>query len=114
MKSVILIIGTIIFLVNGLFGLLISGYEFFNLCFTSSVIFITTLLLYLLFSLKIKDGFIAGLGFLFILVGTLAYILGLISSPELQNNACVIITIILVAIEVMMLVVCRVTSKKIK
>ncbi|MBR5850773.1 MAG: hypothetical protein IKZ12_06930 [Alistipes sp.] len=114
MKKVLLSIGIVLFVVNGLFGLLLSGYDTFNLVFTSMVIVTTTLLLYLLCTIKMKDGFIIGLGFMFALFGIVGYILGLVSGQEVQDNGYVIAVIALAAIEAISLVICHITSKSIK
>ena len=114
MKTVILTTGTVLFAVNGLFGLLLSGYDNFNLAFTSIVIAVTTLLLYLLRTIKLKDGFIPGLGLMIALFGIICYILGLVSHNEVQDNGYIIASIVLLAIEVIALVICHITSKSIK
>ena len=111
MKSIFPITGLVLFAANGLFGLLLSGYDNFNLAFTSIVIAVTTLLLYLTTTIKMKDGFIVGLSFLFALFGIVGYILGLVSPQGVQDNGCVITTIVLFAIEVITLTICHITSK---
>lgn len=114
MKTVFLTTGTILFAANGLFGLLLSGYEDFNLVFTSIVIAVTTLLLYLLQTITLKDGLVPGLGFMFALFGIVGYILGLISPSEVQDNGYVIASVVLLAIEAISLIMCHITSKSIK
>ena len=114
MKTVFLTTGTILFAVNGLFGFLLSGYDNFNLAFTSIVIAVTTLLLHLLHTITLKDGFVPGLGFMIALFGIICYILGLISPDKVQDNGYVITSVVLLVIEVIALVICHITSKSIK
>ncbi len=114
MKTVILTTGAILFAMNGLFGMLLSCYDYFNLIFTSIVIATTTLLLYMICSIQIKDGFIPGLGFIIALFGFIGYILGLVSHDEVQDNVYIIAWIALMAIEVIILIMCHITSKSIK
>ena len=114
MKSIFPITGLVLFAANGLFGLLLSGYDNFNLAFTSIVIAVTTLLLYLTTTIKMKDGFIVGLSFLFALFGIIEYILGLVSPQEVQDNGYIIASFVLVAIEIITLIICNITSKSIK
>lgn len=114
MKKIILIIGIVLFLINGLFGFLLSGYEDFNVGFTSCAIAITTILLYLLYSINMRDGFAVGLTVLFMAIGVICYILGLVSEQSVQDNGCVIAAIILTAIEIIALLICNITSKQIK
>lgn len=114
MKTVILTTGTILFAVNGIFGLLLSGYDNFNLVFTSIVIVVTTLLLYLLRTITLKDGFVPGLGLMTALFGIICYILGLVSPDKVQDNGYVIASMVLLAIEIITLVICHITSKSTK
>lgn len=114
MKKTILITGIILFAVNALCGFLLSGYENFNLAFTSIVIAVTTLLLYLLRTITLKDGFVPGLGFMIALFGIICYILGLISPNKVQDNGYVITSVVLLAIEVITLIMCHITSKSMK
>ena len=111
MKNITLIIGGILLLVNIIIGMLIIAYPMFNLCFTSAIITVTTLLLYALCMVNLKDGFIIGLSFLFSLLGLVELILGALSSASIQNNGCVIATIILITIQVLILVICSIVSK---
>lgn len=111
MKNITLITGGTLLLVNIIIGLLITAYPMFNLCFTSAIIAITTLLLFALCKVNLKDGFIIGLSCLFSLLGLVELILGAVSSVSIQNNGCVIATIILIAIQVLTLVICNIVSK---
>ena len=114
MKNIFPITGLILFVANGLFGLLLSGYDNFNLAITSVVIAITTMLLYLTTVIKIKDGYIIGLSFLLALFGIVEYVLGLVSPQEMQNNGYIIASIVLLTIEVIALIICNIISKSIK
>lgn len=114
MKTLILTTGTILFAVNGLFGLLLSGYDNFNLAFTSIVIAVTTLLLYLLRIITLKDGFAIALESLISLFGVVGYILGLISHDGVQDNGYIIASVVLLVIELIILLICHITSKSIK
>lgn len=113
MKNLTLTIGGIAFALNLLFGFLLSGYEPFNVGFTSVVIVLTTLLIYLLRVIPMKDGFVIGLGFLFLFLGVVEFILGLISRPSMTDNGIVVATVILLAIQVGILLICSSISKKV-
>ena len=69
MKNLTLTVGGIALALNLLFGVLLSGYSWFNVGFTSIVIVLTTLLIYLLRALPMKDGYAIGLSFFFLLMG---------------------------------------------
>lgn len=113
MKKITFAIGGTTFFANLIIGLLVSAYAPFNLLFTSTIIIVTTLLLYLVEQLKLKDGFTIGLYSLNLFMGFTELILGITSVDSLQDNGCVIAAIILIAIQVITLVVCWVTSKNI-
>ena len=114
MKNLTLIIGCVALLLNLLFGFLLSAFEPFNVVFTSIVILLTSLLIWLLRVVPMKDGFVIGLGFLFLLLGIVEYILGIISRPQVENNGLVIAVIILVAFEAVTLLICSSISKNVK
>ena len=110
MKNLTLVVGCVALVLNLLFGFLLSAFEPFNVVFTSIVILLTTLLVWLLRVVPMKDGFVIGLGFLFLLLG----IVGIISHPQVENNGLVIAVIILVAFEAVTLIICSSISKNAK
>lgn len=114
MKNLTLTIGGIALALNLLFGFLLSGYEPFNVGFTSVVIVLTTLLIYLLRVVPMKDGFVIGLGFFFLFLGIVEFILGLVSQHSMTDNGKVIAVIILLAIQAGILLICSSVSKRVK
>lgn len=114
MKNLTLTVGGIALALNLLFGVLLSGYAWFNMGFTSIVIILTTLLIYLLKVLPMKDGYVIGLSFFFLLFGVVEFILGLISRPTVSDNGIVVTTVILLAIQVSILLIFSSISKRIK
>ncbi len=113
MKNITLIIGGTLFTVNLLIGLLLSVYPLFNLFFTSMVIIATTLLLYLLCKIEMKDGFVIGLYAFFAFLGFIELILGIISHDSVQDNGYLVASIILIALHAISLVICNVVSKNV-
>ena len=91
-----------------------SGYNWFNVGYTSIVIILTTLLIYLLRALPMKDGYVIGLSFFFLLLGVVEFILGLISRPVISDNGIVIATVLMVAFQAVLLIICSSISKRIK
>jgi hypothetical protein len=114
MKNLTLIVGGIALALNLLFGVLLSGYSWFNVGFTSIVIILTTLLIYLLRVLPMKDGFVIGLSFFFLLMGIVELILGFVSRPTVTDNGFVIATVLMLAFEAVLLIICSSISKKVK
>ena len=113
MKNLTLTIGGITLALNLLFGFLLSGYGPFNVVFTSVVIILTTLLVYLLRVVPMKDGVVIGLGFFFLFLGFVEFILGVKSRPSLTDNGIVVATVILLAIQVGILLIFSSVSKKV-
>lgn len=113
MKNLTLTVGGIALALNLLFGVLLSGYSWFNVGFTSIVIILTTLLIYLLKALPMKDGFVIGLSFFFLLLGIVEFILGLVSRPTVSDNGLVIAAILMIAIEAALLIICSSISKRV-
>ena len=115
MKTLTYIIITVmLLLVNFVAGLLLSAYEPFNVCFTSIVIVITAVLIGLLRAVKLKDAFVISLGFLFSFCGLVQFILGCVSPPQVEDNGCLIASVVILAFEIIVLLICNLTSKKIK
>jgi hypothetical protein len=113
MKNLTLTIGGIALALNLLFGVLMSGYSWFNVGFTSIVIILTTLLIYLLRVVPMKDGFVIGLAFFFLFLGIVEFILGLISESSMTDNGIVVATIIMLAIQIGILLICSSISKRV-
>jgi len=114
MKKTTIIIATILLVLNLLFGFFLSSYKIFNVGFTSIIIILTGVFVYLLQTIKLKDAFAISLSFLFAFIGIIQFILGLVSKPTLTDNWCVIIAISLLAIECIVLIIGRLTSKSVQ
>lgn len=112
MKNLTLIIGGIVLAINLLFGYLLSGFESFNVWFTCVVIVINTLYIWLLRIVPMKDGFVIGLGFLFLFMAVVEYLLGLNSRPVLKDNSILIVAISMAVFQAIILIVSSTLSKK--
>lgn len=112
MKKTTLIITAILFVMNLLFGLLLSAYKPFNVCFTSTVLIIIGIFMILLQSIRLKDAFAISLAFLFGFFGIVEFILGILSPNRFRDNGCLIVSVILFVIEVVLLIICNRFSLK--
>lgn len=110
MKSLDLIIGSIILLVNIFIGLLITPFKPINITLTSTVIIITVALIHLLRTLKLKDAFKYSLSCLYVFTAIIQYVLCLFVS-ELTNNWCIVICVLLFAMEVISIIITKFNSK---
>lgn len=113
MKNLTLIIGGVALILNLLFGFLLSDFEAFNVGFTSVVIVLNTVLIWLLRVVPMKDGFVIGIGFLFLFLGIVEYVLGLYSDPQFTDNGILITAILLAAFEAVILLICCSISKRV-
>lgn len=114
MKKTILILGGLAFIVNVLFGLLLSGYSYFNIGVNCGVIALNTALLFCLYQFNMRDAFRIALSFLFVIVGMIELILGSLMQQHLQDNACLIAILILLFAEISLFVIVNILSSKIK
>jgi len=111
MKKTILFATLAVLAVNLLAGLLLSGYHTFNVLATSAVIAITTALIYITEYITMKDAFRVSLSFIFAALGVVMFFLMLFSKPQLQDNWCVIMSLVFLLMEVVMLYVTHRISK---
>lgn len=114
MKKTILILGGLAFIVNVLFGLLLSGYSYFNMGVNCGVIALNTALLFCLYQFNMRDAFRIALSFLFVIVGLIELVLGCFMQQQLQDNACLIAILILLSAEISFVVIVNILSNKIK
>lgn len=98
---------------NAVFGLILTAYTPFKLCFTSAAIIVTAILIYLLSTVRLKDAFAISLGFLFAFLGAVEFILGCCSPETFTDNGCFVAALVLLAFEISILLICNLTSKEI-
>ena len=114
MKRIILILGGLALIVNVLFGLLLSGYSYFNMGVNCGVIALNTALLFCLYQFNLRDAFRISLSFLFVIIGLIELILGCFMQQQLQDNACLIAILILLFAEISLFVIINTLSSKVK
>lgn len=114
MKNLILIIGGIILLFNILLNFIISAYHPFNVFLGCFSIIITSLLLYFLQRIQLRDGFYISLSCLFTLMGLITFFLSIISPERIENNWSLIGIILILTIEIIIMLMTNFISKKIK
>ncbi|MDR1116124.1 MAG: hypothetical protein LBL33_08285 [Tannerella sp.] len=113
MKNITLITGIILLVANLLFGSILTDYPIFNMCLNCGVIIATTVLLYLLKTIQLKDGYYISLFMLFGLFGFIEFILGLFAPQRYTDNGYLIAVILIVAFEAIVLAITHTVSKKI-
>lgn len=107
MKSISLIVGGILVAVNLLFGLLLSSYSSFNMWFTTVVLILTTIFVYVVNATRINDAAKVAFSILLPLSGGIKLVLGIVSPERIEDNWCVIGCVVLTGIEIVMIVAYR-------
>lgn len=105
MKKTILFVTIAALVVNIVAGLLLSSYHTFNVLATSLVIAFTATLMYITECITMKDAFRVSLPFVFAFLGLMMFLLMLFSKSQLQDNWCVIVSLVLLLFEILVLYV---------
>ncbi|MCQ2211633.1 MAG: hypothetical protein MJZ34_15230 [Paludibacteraceae bacterium] len=99
MKSLYVIVGLFALIANVLIGLIVSSYPSFNVGLNSAVIVLTTLLLFVLSSIKLKDAFKISLTLLTCILGCVEFFLGLFANDKFENNWYLVVLVILLLVQ---------------
>ena len=113
LKNATLITGFILLVANILFGSILSIYPTFNMWINCGVIAITTILIYALSHIALKDAFKVSLSFLFSTLGFVIFVIGLLMPQRLEDNLHLVAIILIVAFQAIILTVANIVSKKI-
>ena len=114
MKKTILFATIAVLIVNIAAGLLLSSYHPFNWTATSVVVALTAVLMFVTESITMKDGFRVSLPFLFAILGVVMFLLMLFSKHKLEDNWCVIASLVILLVEAVVLYVTYKVSKHIQ
>lgn len=93
---------------------MISVYPTFNCLLNSGIIVISILLLYAVFSIKLKDGFRVSFGCLFTICSVIEFVCGLFTPDRLKDNITLILILLLVLLQVVLLLISNYLSKNLK
>lgn len=104
MKTISIIIGSILLLLNVLLGLMLSSYSTFNCALNSGIIILSVIMLCVVSSLKLSDGFRVSFNCLFPVFTLIELICGFLAAERFNDNYYLIAIILLVLLQVVMLV----------
>lgn len=113
MRQLILTLGAIFLLVNIALGLALKSFETFNLVFSSGVIIATTIILFLVDYIKMKDAFKISLFLINGVCGLIEYVITLIAERNIPNNWYYVVLIVILAFQLILITTTNITSKKI-
>lgn len=111
MKKGILFTGIAFLLANIVIGLIASSYNTFNICLSSAIIAVTTLLLWGVAASNIKDAFKIALTFFFAFLGLVEFVLAVLSPEQYNDNWYLIAIILLIITESVFVIFGSLTSK---
>lgn len=104
MKTVSIIIGSILLLFNVLVGLMLSSYSTFNCALNSGIIIVSVVMLCVVSSMKLSDGFRVSFNCLFPVFTLIELVCGFLAPERFNDNLYLIAIILLVVMQVVMLV----------
>lgn len=108
----VFIVFILFFAINLLAGAIFSGYERFNLVFTSVVLLVNLAFLCTLCKNFLKDAFKISLTFLFVVSGVVEFVLAALSPAVFSDNVYVMSVATIVAIQLLLLVITYLFSIK--
>ena len=114
MRKIILIIGTLLILLNTVFGLIITNYSVFNFLLADASLLLSMVITYFTAHGKMANGFKIGLSVLFSFTGLIRYLCAVFASEVLANNVPLIIIVGLLFFEITCLGICLMVSEKVK
>lgn len=104
MKTISIIIGSILLLLNVLFGFMLSSYSTFNCLLSSGIIILSAVMLCIVSSMKLRDGFRVSFNCIFPVFFLMELVCGFFAAERFSDNPYLIAIILLVVLQVMMLV----------
>ena len=114
MKRTTFAIAGILIALNVTSGIILSGYQWQNVLFSSLAIIITAVLICLSATIPLKGGFKVSLPFIFMIIGVVKFMLGLVSKHTIQNNWAAIVALALLTFEIIVLILAWAVSKSTK
>lgn len=114
MKRIVLFTCATLLIANFLFGLLLSSYEWLNVLFSSGIIILSGIFMLLISVLSLKDGFKSSLYVIYPIWGFIELVLSLFSSDRITDNWMIIVITLMVVLQLILLFIANVISKKIK
>ncbi|MGN1251448.1 MAG: hypothetical protein ACI4US_01045 [Muribaculaceae bacterium] len=113
MKRTIFLIGSILVIVNLLFGLIISAYGCVNLIASTVILVLTAIVLLLVNGrMSLNDGYVVCLNILIPIIGLIQYLIAVFMPSRFSDNWGLITLLVLIAIEAILLVATNSISKK--
>ena len=104
MKTISIIIGSIMLLLNVLFGFMLSCYSTFNCALNSGIIIVSVIMLCIVSSMRLSDGFRVSFNCIFPVFTIIELVCGFLAAERFNDNLYLIAIILLVVMQVVMLI----------
>jgi len=114
MNKVITISGLVSLLLNILAGAMLSCYDKFHVEVSSAIIVITCILLLVINSISLKDGFKVSTTILYTIAGIVEFVIALMMPSHFSDNMGLMAIIALIVFQCLLLVIVHTISAKIK
>lgn len=108
-----LIILLLLLVVNVLAGLIFKGYEWANVGYSSIVLIVNTLFIFMLQTVNLKDAFKITLSFLLPVIGIIEFVLAVLAPAEFAENVHLMGVIGLVVFQILVFLIINVVSQKV-
>ena len=103
MKSLLLVAGFVVIILNTVIGFVISSYSPFNYLMVDLSLLISTVLIYLFSNSNISDGYKIGLTVLFVITGLAKVACSILAPPYFKDNYLIVTILGLIAFEIICL-----------
>ncbi len=103
MKSLLLVAGFVVIILNTVIGFVISSYSPFNYLMVDLSLLISTVLIYLFSNSNISDGYKIGLTVLFVITGLAKVACSIVAPPHIKDNFLIVTILGLITFEIICL-----------
>lgn len=114
MRRTTLTIAGILLVLNVVTGIILSSYQWQNVLLSTLAIILTAVFICLSATMPLKDGFKVSLLFIYMIIGVIEFVLGVVSKHVLLDNWVAIVALLFLAFEIIVLTIVWAVSKNTK
>lgn len=107
-----LIVFCLLLVVNVLAGFMFNGYEWTNVCYSSSVLIVNLVFIIMLQTVNLKDAFKIAMSVFLPVIGVIEFVLTLLAPKEFAENGYLMGLIGFIAFQMLVFLIINVVSKK--
>lgn len=114
MKAIILSVAGLCLVINILCGFIISSYSAFNCGVTSGIIALNAIIMLIISTITLKDGFRISLNVLFPIMTIVEFVVGLLSPEKFHDNGSLVFILIALLFEGIILIISNHISRNVQ